>query len=73
MQRKNRQIKITFDVPAQFESDEEFLLALQDAMDEDGVTIDDWKLVILPEDEDGDNISMPINKIHFNGFEIEPE
>lgn len=73
MQRKNRQLKVNVNIPEQFESDEDFLEALRDAMDDDGVTIDQWNLILLPEiDEDGDTV-LPINSIVFNGFGISPE
>ena len=46
MRRKNRQIKMTLDIPEAFENDEAFMLALADRMDESN-----WTVKVLDDDD----------------------
>lgn len=66
MRKKNRQIKITLDIPEQYENDEDFVQDLAEQMD-----AIDWKLNV--EDEDGIVLKCPISKIQLGELEIGPE
>lgn len=59
--RKNRQLKVTFDVPDEYESDEDFMEFLMDKLD-DPMTGVGWKVA-----------DLPIKKILMGGIEIAPE
>ena len=65
MRRKNRQLKMTIDVPENYDNDEEFMEALQDTLDENG-----WRITIV--DEDGE-LDVPFNRLTLGDIEIEPE
>ena len=65
MRRKNRQIKMTIDIPDSYDNDEKFMEDLRDTLDENG-----WRMVI--EDEDGE-LDVPLNRITLGDIEIEPE
>ena len=66
MRRKNRQIKMTIDLPGDYEDDETFMQDFQETLDEHG-----WSMVVV--DEDGDKIEIPIKSVTLGGIEIEPE
>jgi len=66
MRRKNRQLKITLDIPEQYDNDEAFCQDLADHMD-----AIDWLMNV--DDEHGDTQKCPISKIQLGGLEIEPE
>lgn len=66
MRRRNRQIKVTMDLPEKYDSDEDFLADFEAHMDSI-----QWKMNI--DDEDGNTAKMPILKIQMGSFEIEPE
>lgn len=60
MRRKNRQLKVTVDVPVSFMDDEDYLLSVQDELDET-----DWSFA--------NGKSGTISKIEFGGLFIGPE
>lgn len=66
MRRKNRQFKVTVDVPESCESDEDFAYTLQDIMDKN-----DWHLTVL--NPDGEEMRVPVSKINYADFELEQE
>jgi len=66
MRRKNRQIKLTLDIPEVFENDEDFMLSMADKMDGNG-----WTMKIL--DEDGVEHTAAVSVIVLGGVSIEPE
>jgi len=66
LRRKNRQIKVTMDLPEKYASDEDFLMDFEAHMD-----AIEWKMNI--DDEGGETCKMPISKIQMGSFEIEPE
>lgn len=69
MRRKNRQIKMMVDIPASFNSEEEFMEALMGRLDNV-----DWVMKVVDiEDEEAEDIKVPISRVSFNEIEIEPE
>tara|TARA_R110000772_G_scaffold2839_1_gene10321 strand:- start:32503 stop:32712 length:210 start_codon:yes stop_codon:yes gene_type:complete len=66
MRRKNRQFKITCDVPAECQSDEDFAFMLQDTFDSNN-----WNCTVL--DEHGEKQLVPVGKVNFSEFELGPE
>jgi len=66
MRRKNRQIKFMIDIPDEYEDDETFMGDFQETLDENG-----WSMVI--ENEDGETLDVPLNRITLGDVEIEPE
>lgn len=63
MRKKNRQFKITVDIPEEFESDEDFAYALQDTMD-----ATEWKITV--HNEAGEQIGCPVKKVNYMDFEL---
>lgn len=61
MRRKNRQIKFTLDIPAAYQSEEDFLLALADRLDEA-----EWVIRV-------DDTPVSISRANLGDAEIEPE
>ncbi len=68
MRKKNRQMKVTFDIPDYFDDEETFLLAFRDRLDGEKV---DWKMSV--ENSEGDNVPFSVSKITLGDIEIEPE
>lgn len=66
MRRKNRQIKMTLDIPEAFEDDEAFMLALADRMDES-----EWTVKVL--DDDDIEHTAGVSVIVLGDVSIEPE
>ncbi len=66
MRRKNRQFKVTVDIPEECETDEDFAYMLQDTMESNN-----WKVTV--QDEDGNKFGCPVSKVHYADFELEPE
>lgn len=61
MRRKNRQVKLLLDIPADFEDEEDFMTALMERMDETG-----WQLHV-----DGEVVN--IGRAELGDIQIEPE
>lgn len=67
MRRKNRQLKITIDIPDSYGTDEEFMEAVMERMDDqEGDEGRGWCIRV-------DNQNVPISKILMGDIEIEPE
>ncbi len=66
MRRKNRQIKMTLDIPEAFENDEAFMLALADRMDESN-----WTVKVV--DDDDMTHTAPVSTMILCDVSIEPE
>ena len=66
MRRKNRQIKLTLDIPEQYEDDEEFMNDFMETLDENG-----WHMKV--QDEDGDVVEINVSRVNLGDIEIEPE
>lgn len=66
MRRKNRQIKMTLDIPEAFADDEAFMLALADRMDESN-----WTVKVL--DDDDIEHTSAVSVIVLGDVSIEPE
>lgn len=77
MRRKNRQIRVTLDIPEVFEDDETFMICFRDRLDELAKeTESPWCITVIdPTDEDDnpENMQVPISKISMGELEIEPE
>lgn len=67
MRRKNRQIKMTVDIPDEYDSEDDFMESLMQKMD-----LSDWQLQ-LDEDEEGEVTEVPISKMQLGEIEIGPE
>ena len=66
--KKNRQLKVTINIPDEFESDEDFMEALQDSMDARGG--DDWGINLVGGEAE---IEVTIRSIILGDVLIEPE
>ena len=66
MRRKNRQIKMTLDIPEAFEKDEDFMFALADRMDESN-----WTVKVV--DEDGIEHTAEVSEVVLGNVSIGPE
>ena len=66
MRRKNRQFKITVDVPEQFKTDEEFAQALLETM-----YSNNWVITVVNEDDE--KVGCDVSKIQYAGFELDQE
>jgi len=66
MRRKNRQIKMTLDIPEAFADDEAFMLALADRMDES-----DWTVKVI--DDDSIEHTAAVSVMVLGDISIEPE
>lgn len=67
MRRKNRQIKMTLDIPEEFDNDEDFLDAF-------GCTLDSNEWVMrIQADEDDEPSEVNISRVNMGDLEIEPE
>ncbi len=73
MRRKNRQLKLTIDIPEYFDTEEDFMSALMDRLDGDAAEDEtsDWHMGV--QDEDEEVIPVKISKIILGEIEIEPE
>ena len=68
MRRKNRQIKMTVDIPDDYGTEEDFMADLMQKMDDT-----DWSIV-LAEDEEADTcIEVPVSKMQLGEIEIGPD
>ena len=65
MRRKNRQFKVTVDVPECCKTDEDFAYMLQDTMESNG-----WTVSV--KDEEGTAYKCPVGKVNFADYELEP-
>lgn len=67
--RKGRQMKLNFDVPEEFDSEEEFMEAFMDRMDDVG-----WRFSVAPDpDEPGQFVDTHVTSIIMGDIEIAPE
>lgn len=66
MRRKNRQVKMSLDIPESYESDEDFMNDFMNIMDSV-----DWEMKVL--DDDGEAVDVPLNSITLGDTLIEPE
>lgn len=77
MRKKNRQLKITIDIPDQYENDEDFMNDLQDTLD--AKCNDAWCILLLAEEDDyegaGDpgSIEVTLHSIQMGDVLIGPE
>ena len=76
MRKKNRQLKITIDIPDQFENDEDFMEALQDTLD--AKCDAEWRILLLSGEDDYDtgdmgSIEVTLHSIQMGDVLIEPE
>lgn len=66
MRRKNRQFKVTVDIPEEFNSDEEYAEALLETMYKTN-----WTITVHA--EDGTKVGCPVHKVNYADFELEKE
>ena len=70
--KKNRQLKVTIDIPDEFESDTDFMEVLQTSLDERGNG--DWCIRICDIGEEGDGeVEVPIHSIQLGDVLIGPD
>lgn len=62
MRKKNRQVKMTLDIPEQFKDDDDFLDAFGEKLDEVG-----WNFVLM------DETDVPVTRVTLGDKEIVPE
>ena len=67
MRRKNRQIKMTVDIPDEYKTEEDFMESLMQKMDNS-----EWQFY-LDEDSEGMATECPISKMQLGDIEIGPE
>lgn len=69
MRRKNRQLKMTLDIPEQYEDDEEFMEAFMARLD-----TSNWKMGVGDkDDEELGIVPVTIKRLTLGEIEIEPE
>ncbi len=66
MRRKNRQIKMSVDIPECYENDEDFMNDFMNRMDDV-----DWTMKTL--DDEDEAVDVPVNSITLGDIMIEPE
>lgn len=72
MRRKNRQVKMTLDIPDDYADEEEFMEALMAKMDNEPA----WQMQLSEEEDDEGDITVVIvhiSKMNLGDIDIEPE